>query len=173
MLLDNLSDLFQRGLEYAWDCEHVLLKHLPKMAEVATSEQLKALLEAHIPITSIHISRLERVFQRLDRSPAEEKSEPVRILLDECEKMMRHLDRSPLLDAAIAFSCNQMAHYQIGLYQSLCGLARTLNLDEPASLIDEILGEEQDTDREVIRLAEGSINRAASDVHNTPPFALI
>jgi len=173
MLLDNLSDLFQRGLEYAWDCEHLFSKHVPKMAEVATSDQLKALLGAQIPATSVHISRLERVFQRLDRSPAGEKSEPVRILLDECEKMMHHLDRSPLLDAAIAFSCNQIAHYQIGLYQSLCGMARALNLDEPASLIDEILGDAKDADRELIRLAEGSINRAASDVHNAPPFALI
>ena len=33
MLLDNLSDLFQRGLEYAWDCEHLLVKELPKMVE--------------------------------------------------------------------------------------------------------------------------------------------
>ena len=87
--------------------------------------------------------------------------------------MIGHLDRSALLDAALIFCANQIENYEIGLYSSLCGFARTLGLDEIASLIDEILGEEKNADRQLTRLAESSINRAAASVHNTPPFALI
>lgn len=173
MLLDNLSDLFQRGLEYAWDCEEVLSKQIPKMAEAATSEDLKSLLNSHVFETKGHIDRLALVFKRLERSPAAEKSEPIRTIVEECNRMMGHIERSPLLDAALIFCCNQIAHYQIGLYGSLCGFARALVLEEPASLIDEILGEEKAADRDFMRLADGPINRAASNVHNTPPFALI
>jgi ferritin-like metal-binding protein YciE len=173
MLLDNLSDLFQRGLEYVWDCEHLLLKQLPKMVEAATSQELKQALDRHLVETKGHIYRLEQIFSRLDRSPAAEKNEPMRIIAEECDKMIRHIDRSALLDAALIFCGNQIEQYETGLYESLCGFARTLGLEEVASLIDETLGEERNAAHELTRLAQSSINRAASDVHNAPPFALI
>lgn len=173
MLLDNLSDLFQRGLEYAWDCEHLLLKQLPKMAEAATSPELKQTLNASLEETKGHVARLEQVFNRLGRSPAAEKNEPIRIIVEECDRIIGHIDHSALLDAALVFSGNQIEHYEIALYGSLCGFARTLGLDQVASLLDETLGEEKDADHKMTRLAESSINRAASIVHNTPPFALI
>jgi len=173
MLLDNLSDLFQRGLEYAWDSEHLLLKHLPKMSEAASAYELKHLIDLHVVETKGHVFRLEQIFTLLDRSPSAEKSEPIGILVHESEKIIGHLDRSALLDAALIFSGNQIEHYEIGLYGSLSSFARTLELKEVASLIDEILAEEKAADQALTRLADSSINRAASDIHNTPPFALI
>jgi ferritin-like metal-binding protein YciE len=173
MLLDNLSDLFQRGLEYAWDCEHLLLRQLPKMVEAATVQELKQTLDLHLVETKGHIYKLEQVFTRLDRSPAAEKNEPIRIIIEECDKMIGHIDRSALLDAALVFYGNQIEQYEIGLYESLCGFARTLGLDEVSDLLDQILGEEKNAAHQLTRLAESSINRAASSIHNTPPFALI
>jgi ferritin-like metal-binding protein YciE len=173
MLLDNLSDLFQRGLEYAWDCEHLLLKQLPKMVEAATLQQLKQALDMHLVETKGHIFRLEQIFTRLDRSPAAERNEPIRIIAEECERMIRHIDRSALLDAALVFYGSQIEQYEIGLYGSLFGLARTLGLEEVAGLIDAILSEEKATAISLTRLADTSINHAASSVHNAPPFALI
>lgn len=173
MLLDNLSDLFQRGLEYAWDCEHLLLKQLPKMVGAATMQELKQAFDLHLVETKGHIFRLEQIFTRLDRSPAAEKNEPIRIIVEECDKMIGHIDRSPLLDAALVFHCNQIEQYEIGLYESLLGFARTLGFEEVATLIDEILAQERYASGKLSRLADSSINRAASGVHNTPPFALI
>jgi ferritin-like metal-binding protein YciE len=173
MLLDNLSDLFQRGLEYAWDCEHVLLKHLPKMMEVSTMQELKQALDLHLVETKGHIYRLEQIFTRLDRSPAAEKNEPIRIIIEECDKMIGHIDRSALLDAALVFHGNQIEQYEIALYQSLRGFARTLGLDDVAGLLDQVLDEERFTAQQLKGLAENSINRAAAGVHNPRPFALI
>jgi ferritin-like metal-binding protein YciE len=173
MLLDNLSDLFQRGLEYAWDCEHVLLKQLPKMVEAATMQELKQALDVHLMETKGHIYRLEQIFTRLDRSPAAEKNEPIRIIVEECDKMIGHIDRSALLDAALVFHGNQIDQYEIGLYQSLRGFARTLGLDEVAGLLDQVLDEEKSVAHQLTGLAENSINRAAAGVHNPRPFALI
>jgi ferritin-like metal-binding protein YciE len=173
MLLDNLSDLFQRGLEYAWDCEHVLLKQLPKMAEAASMQELKQALDLHLVETKGHIYRLEQVFTRLDRSPAAEKNEPIRIIAGECDRMIGHIDHSALLDAALIFYGNQIEQYEVGLYESLLGFALTLGLDEVAGVIDEILGQEKYAAHELTRLAQSSINRAAASVHNPRPFALI
>jgi ferritin-like metal-binding protein YciE len=173
MLLNNLSDLFQRGLEYAWDSEQLLQKELPNLIEAASSDQLKQVLQQHQVETKGHIYHLKQIFTRLERSPAGEKGEPIRIILKESEKMIAHLDRSPLLDAALIFSGNQAKHYEIGLYESLAAFARTLGLEEVATLIGEILNEEKAAAEALTRLAERSINRAASAGHNNPPFALI
>lgn len=173
MLLDNLSDLFQRGLEYAWDCEHQLVKQLPKIVEAASSEELKHALDMHLVETKSHIYRLKQIFTRLDRAAAGEKSEPARIILDECEKMMAHVDPSPLLDAILIFAGNQVAHYEMALYGSLASLARTLELEEVANLLEETLLEEKSADQSLTRIAERTINPAAKTVHQTPPFALI
>jgi ferritin-like metal-binding protein YciE len=173
MLLDNLSDLFQRGLEYAWDCEHLLLKELPKMAEAATSHDLKQCLDTHLVETKDHVYRLEQIFARLDRAAAGEKSEPVHIIAHECEKMMSHIDRSSLMDAVLIFSANQIEHYEISLYGSLWAFARTLELEDVAAILDEILAEEKAADLTLTRIAEHSVNPAAKGVHNAPPFALI
>jgi ferritin-like metal-binding protein YciE len=173
MLLDNLSDLFQRGLEYAWDGEHVLLKHLPRMVEAAALQELKQALDLHLVETKGHLYRLEQIFAQLDRSPAAEKNEPIRIIADECDKMIGHIDHSALLDAALVFYGLQIEQYEIDLYGSLRGFARTLGLDKVASLIDQILGEEKSAAQQLTALAENSINRAAASVHNPPPFALI
>jgi ferritin-like metal-binding protein YciE len=173
MLLDNLSDLFQRGLEYAWDCEQLLIRQLPKMVEAATSQDVKHALDLHLVETKSHLYHLEQIFTRLDRSPAAEKNEPVRILADECDRAIGHLDHSALLDAALLFYARQIEQSEIGLYESLCGFARALDLESIAGLIDEILTVEQKSAQHLMRLAEGSINRMATSVHNDPPFALI
>jgi len=173
MLLDNLSDLFQRGLEYAWDCEHLLLKHLPKMVEAASLQELKQVLDLHLVETKGHVYHLEQIFTRLDRSPAAEKNEPIRVIVEECDRMIGHLDRSALLDAALVFQGNQIEQYEVALYESLCGFARTLKLDEVSSFLEEILSEEKTAAQHLTKLAASSINRAAASVHNAPPFALI
>lgn len=173
MLLDNLSDLFQRGLEYAWDCEQLLIRHLPKMVDAADTYDVKQMLDLHLVETKAHLHNLEQIFAGLDRSPAGEKNEPVRILVEECEKVIGHLDPSALRDAAIIFYTRQIEHAEIGLYESLGGLARSLDLGPIASLIVRILAEERNAADQLMLLGEGSINATAVGVHNEPPFALI
>jgi|ERR1019366_9247826 ferritin-like metal-binding protein YciE len=173
MLLDNLSDLFQRGLEYAWDSEHLLAKNLSTMIDAASAPELKEALDLHLVETKGHIFKLEQIFTRLDRSPAAEKNEPIRIIVEECEKMIGHIDRSPLLDAALLFCFNQIEHYEIGLYDSLSGMARSLELDELAQLLEEILAQERTTAGNLSRLGSNSVNRAARGINNPPHFALI
>jgi ferritin-like metal-binding protein YciE len=173
VLLDNFSDLFQRGLEYAWDCEHVLVRHIPGAVEAASSQDLKHTLDLHLVESKAHIYRLEQIFTRLDRSPAAEKSEPARIIVEECERMMSHIGRSALLDAAVIFSFDQIEHYEMSLYGSLSAMARTLGLVEVGGMLDDIVSEERAAGQALTRIAERSVNPAAKGVHKTPPFALI
>jgi ferritin-like metal-binding protein YciE len=173
MLLDNFSDLFQRGLEYAWDCESLLLKQIPEMADAASSGQVKQALQGYRADAGKQAAALERIFAQLGRSPSAERHEPIRMIMEECERQISHLDPSALLDAALVFAASQMAHYEIGLYRSLAGFARTLGMNDIATALEKILADEKNAADRLTQLAETTVNPAARGVHNAPPFALI
>ena len=173
MQAENLSDLLHRGLEYAWDSEQHLLKELPRLERSASRDELKTQILGLSNIADCHTGRLAEIFASLDRSADGETHEPIRVIVAECEKMARHIDRGPLLDTALIMYANQICHYKIALYGTLCAFARTLGLHEIASLLDLNLGEEKGADRELTHLAEKSVNRQAAHFQNTPGFIIM
>jgi ferritin-like metal-binding protein YciE len=173
MLADNFSDIFQRGLEYAWDCEHRLLKELPRIADAVSSDELRSTFLQHLEEAGTRVQRLEGVFARLDRSPYGEGNEPFKVIASEGEKLIHHIARSPLLDAALIFYANQTAHYQIALYGTLRSFANTLGQPDLADLMEISRVEARAADRVLTELAEDSINAQAAKFHNKLPFAII
>ena len=115
MLAENLSDLFQRGLEFAYDCERHLVKELPKMSAAASSIDLKRAIDVHWEDTKSHVDRLEQVFSILKRAAAEETNHAIRNLLAESDKLIKHIDRSALLDTALIVTGTQIEHSEIAL----------------------------------------------------------
>ena len=172
MQAENLSDLLHRGFEYAWDCEQHLLKEFPKMEHSASSDELKALLLGLTNVTGSHTARLTAIFAKLERSADAEAHEPIRIITAESEKLAHHIDRGPLLDAALIMYGNQICHYKIALYGTLCAFARTLGWHEIGGLLDLSLAEENAANRELTHLAE-SVNRQAAHFQNSPSFILM
>jgi ferritin-like metal-binding protein YciE len=173
MQVENLSGLFERALEFAWDCEHKLSEELPKMADAATFEPLRESFLQHLVETKAHIVRLRRIFEILDRAPAAITSEPVRGLAGEAAKLIHHIEASPLRDAALIFTANQVEHYEIALYGSLIAFARVLGREEAESLLAATLEEEKAADLKLTALAETSVNPEAANYHNAAPFAFI
>jgi ferritin-like metal-binding protein YciE len=173
MQAENLSGLFERGLEFAWDCEHKLSEELPKMAEAATFGPLRENFLEHLIETKAQIDRLRRVFEILDRAPAAVTSEPARGLAGEAAKLIHHIEASPLRDAALIFTANQLEHYEIALYGSLTAFARVLGREEAESLLTATLEEEKAADRKLSTLAETSVYPEAANHHNAAPFAFI
>ena len=173
MLAENLSDLFQRNLEFAYDCEHHLVKQLPKMAEAATSVDLKRELEAHLQETKIHVVRLEQIFSLLSRAAAEETNHAVRSLTSEGEKMIKHIDRSALLDTALIITATQVEHAEIALYGSMHQLANVLGFNEAADLLGKTLEEETVANKKLTEVALAGVNRQAIGIQNTPKGIVI
>jgi ferritin-like metal-binding protein YciE len=168
MLAENLSDIFQRWLEFAYDCERHLVKVLHGMSDAATSPELKAVFDQHLEETKTHVNRLDRVFASLNRAPAAETFHAIHSITSEGEKLSKHIDPSPLRDAALIAIANQVEHNEIALYGSLCSLARVLRLGESVRLLEQTLSEEKTADRKLTSLAENSVNREAVDFQNSP-----
>jgi ferritin-like metal-binding protein YciE len=167
MLAENLSDIFQRGLEFDYDCERQLIKEFPKMIEAAQSAELKAALERQLEESKRQHERLDQIFAALNRAPAEETNHSVHSILTEAEKLIKHIEASPLRDAALIIQGNLVHHNKIALYGSLCALAPILKLDVPAQLLEQTLSEEKAADQELTKIA-ATVNQAAAGFQNTP-----
>src|ERR1700726_1311490 len=101
MLPDNLSDLFRRGLQQAYGCERHIVKELPQTISALSSATLRNAFEHHLDETKIHMERLGKIFATLERAADEETDHTVESITRESEKLIKHIDRSPLLDAAL------------------------------------------------------------------------
>ena len=68
--MDELADMY--------DAEKRIVKALPKLAKAATSEQLKAAIQAHLKETEGHVTKLEQVFKSFSAKAKGKTCEPDR-----------------------------------------------------------------------------------------------
>jgi ferritin-like metal-binding protein YciE len=142
--------------------ENKLVKTLPKMAEKASSPELKSAIEEHLAETETHVERLEQVFAEIEKEPEAKKCEALEGLLKEAEEVMADIEDENTLDAAIISSAQTVEHYEIARYGTLACWARELGQDEAESLLQEILDDEKAADEKLSALAEQSINQQAA-----------
>jgi ferritin-like metal-binding protein YciE len=166
----NLNGLQESGLktlftdelkDILWAEKH-LLKALPKMAKGATSDELRSAIEKHIMETQNQVTRLEQVFEMVGQKATGKKCESMEGLVEEGKNMMEDTDEGSLTrDAAIISASQKIEHYEIASYGTLRTLANTLGLTEAASLLEETLEEEKNTDVKLTQIAESFVNESA------------
>jgi len=154
--IDQLKDIY-----YA---EQHLLKALPEMQKACTTEELEDAFEAHIKQTERHQKRLEKVFQLLGQKAEGKKCEAIDGLIKEAKTIISETKEGSMTrDAALIIAAQKAEHYEIATYGGLVQLAVTMNLHQVAELLDKTLTEEEDTDKELTRIAETHINVMAEN----------
>ena len=88
MKLNSLHDLYVIELKDLYDAESRIIKALPKMADAASSPELKSAFEEHLQQTRNQALRLEQIFQQLDESPKGQKCKGLEGIIDEGEDLM-------------------------------------------------------------------------------------
>jgi ferritin-like metal-binding protein YciE len=153
-LVDEIKDLY--------NAEKQLTKALPKMAENATNEDLRAALESHLAETETQIGRLERVFELLDEKPSGKHCAGMAGIIEEGNSMLEEDFEGAVMDACIIASGQRAEHYEIAAYGTCIAWAEALELTEVAELLNETLEEEKAADQKLSALAESDINEAAT-----------
>ena len=69
MSLKSLEDVYVDQIADLYSAEQQLVKALPKVAEAASSSELRQAFETHLKETEGHVQRLEKVRQALDEVP--------------------------------------------------------------------------------------------------------
>ncbi len=162
MKLNSLHDLYIHELQDLYSAEHQIIKALPKMAEQASTDQLRAAFEEHLQQTHEHVSRLVRIFQRLNESPKGSKCQGIEGIIDEGEDLMDEDAPESVCDAALIESAQKVEHYEMSGYGTVRTWAQQLGYSEDAGLLEQTLKEEEMTDKKLTRIAETQVNTQAT-----------
>ncbi|HUQ35592.1 MAG TPA: DUF892 family protein [Aestuariivirga sp.] len=157
----TLQDLFHDTLKDIYYAEKKILIALPKMANAAQSEELKAAFVKHRGETEVQIERLVDVFGIIEEKPQGKTCPGINGILEEGTEIMDEFNGSVALDAALIAAAQAVEHYEITRYGALCTWAQTLELEDAAALLKETLAEEEKTDEDLSALAESSANQEA------------
>ena len=161
MALNTLQDLLVEELKDTYSSETQIAKALPKMAQAATSPQLKAAFEKHLVETQNQVKRLEQIFQQLGESPEGNDCEATEGLVKEGEELMGEQADPQVLDAGLIAAAQKVEHYEIASYGTLTTWAKELGHTQIADLLHQTLSEEKTTDEALTALAESRINASA------------
>jgi ferritin-like metal-binding protein YciE len=162
MTVKTLNDLFVETLRDLYYVEKKLVKTLPKMAEKASSDDLRQAIRDHLAETETHVQRLEQVFELIDRKASAKTCEALEGLLKEAEETMGEIDDEQTLDAAIISSAQTVEHYEIARYGTLACWAAELGNSEIAELLEQTLDEEKSADEKLSTIAEDAVNQRAA-----------
>ena len=161
MRIESMQDLFLEQIRDLYDAEERLIKALPKMAEAATSSELRSALEQHLEETRGQQRRLEQVFAEIGEDPKTETCEAMKGLIKEGEEIMDDIKQSPLRDAGMIAAGNRIEHYEIAGYGTARTIAQTLGLTKSVDLLQQTLEEEKRADAKLTQIAETSVNPQA------------
>lgn len=166
MQSSQLMKLFETELKDIYWAEKALTKAIPKMIKKATSEELIDALEAHLEETIEHVSRVEQVFELIEKKAVAKKCEAMNGLIMEATEIMEECEEGSMRDAGIISAGQKIEHYEIATYGTLRQFAETLGLTEAADLLDATLEEEKMADEKLSEVAMSAINVEASEVEN-------
>ena len=160
--VESLEQLLQEELKDIYDAEKQLTKALPKLAKKATNAELKSAFEEHLQQTEGHVERLEQVFEQLELPARGKKCEGMRSLISEGEQMMRDAEDDDTRDALMIAAAQKVEHYEIASYGTMRTWANLLGKSEVASILEETLDEEKETDQKLTSIAESHVNLEAA-----------
>jgi ferritin-like metal-binding protein YciE len=151
----DLHALLESGLKDIYSAEKQLVGALPEVIQALDSDELEEAVNEHLEQTKKHVSRLEKVMERLRISrDSGEECEAMKGLVEEARKTIREFERGPVRDSALIIGAQKIEHYEIAVYGSLCELADVLGEDRICDLLEKTLIEEKQTDEKLSDIAQ-------------------
>jgi ferritin-like metal-binding protein YciE len=160
--LNSLRDLLFEELRDLYSAETQLIDALPKMAEAATSRELKSAFKHHLEETRRQVSRLENVFQQMGEKSSGETCEAMKGLIREGEVLVKAEGDPDVRDAGLIGAAQRVEHYEMAGYGTARSLARRLGENQVAETLQQTLNEEAEADKKLTSIAESQVNVSAA-----------
>jgi len=155
MKLESLNELFISELQDLYSAENMIVKALPKMADKASSPELKAAFEEHLQQTKGHVALLDRIFDGIpDEDRDDKKCKGMEGIIKENEELLKEDAEPEVYDAGMIAGAQRVEHYEIAAYGTVRTYAELLGRDDWAQLLQQTLDEEKETDQKLNGLAE-------------------
>lgn len=160
MKLSSLDELFEHELEDLLSAEQQLVEALPKMAAAANSKELKAAFNEHLKLTKTHVTRIEKAFKKLGKTPKAHTCKGMQGLIKEGEEVIKNATAPAVMDAGLIGAAQRVEHYEIAAYGTARAHAQALGNQELYDLLQTTLDEEGDANKKLTQLAEGRMSFA-------------
>jgi ferritin-like metal-binding protein YciE len=160
MHLQSLEDLLALDLQDIETTEQQILQALPKMAEAASHDELRAAFEQHLVETEEHLRRLTGMMAEFDVTPDGQSLRGIGELLAKGEEILKAEGDPAVRDAALIGSAQKIEHYEIAAYGTARSLAAELGHERAAELLDQTLEEEKEADKLLNKIATGGLLRS-------------
>lgn len=154
MKMETMRELYIEELKDLYSAETQITKALPKLAETATSSELRQAFENHLEETENHVARLEQIFEGLDESPKGKTCEGMKGLLKEGDEMASEEGDTDVIDAGLISAAQRVEHYEIAAYGSVRTYAELLGENEAVELLNATLEEEKAADEKLTQVAK-------------------
>ena len=160
-LVEELNDLL--------NAEQQLIEALPKMAERASSRELRTAIRSHLAETRQHAKRVTQALKQLGEKASGKTCEAMEGLLEEGQELMDGSDAGALRDAMMITAAQKVEHYEIATYGTVRTYAQVVGERGVAKLLQQTLKEEHAADRKLTKIAVGSVNRRAAALKRVMP----
>ncbi len=157
-----LHDLFEQELRDLYSAEQMIVKALPKMADAASSADLKRAFERHLEETQRHVERLEQIFERQSIAGRTKKCEGMEGILKEGADLMRAKADPEVKDAGLIGTAQKAEHYEMAGYGTVRTFAQHLGEADIADMLQKTLDEEGAADEKLTQIAQ-HINEEATE----------
>jgi len=154
----NLEDLLVDQLKDLYSAEGQIINALPKLAEAATSDELRMGFEQHLEQTRQQQKRIEDMFQYLEGSPRGKKCVGMEGLIAEGDEVLKEDMEPQARDAALIAAAQKVEHYEISGYGTAATYADMLGKKEVGQLLKQTLNEEEMTDQKLTKMAKMNVN---------------
>lgn len=163
MKIRTLDELFEHELEDLLSAEQQLVEALPKMAEAANNTALKTAFKNHLKETKTHVTRIEKAFKTLGKTPKGHTCKGMQGLIKEGEDIMKNASDPAVMDAGLIAAAQRVEHYEIAGYGTARSHAETLGHMQLVDLLQTTLDEEGTANKLLTQLAEGRMSFAGAN----------
>jgi ferritin-like metal-binding protein YciE len=160
--LDNLENVLVLQLEDLYSAEDQLIEALPKMADAASSHELKQAFQTHLEETRNHKTRIEQAFRLLGHEAKAETCDAMEGLISEGDEVIGLEGDPDVKDAALIAAAQRVEHYEMAGYGCARTFARRLGHESVANLLQQTLDEEANADKILTHIGESIVNPVAA-----------
>lgn len=153
----DFEELFVEQLKDMVSAEEQLVDALPKMAQAARSPKLKEAFTNHLKETKQQVTRLKKVFQKLNIPFEAEECEAMKGLIEEGEEAIKNFGKSEVIDPALIAAAQRVEHYEMAAYGTIRTFAKELGYDDIVDILQESLDEEGNANKLLTKIAEGGL----------------
>lgn len=158
--MQNLEALYFRQLRQLLSAEELISIKTPFFTERAKDPELQQVLRKQSEGAEEQAGRLRDMLGRASSEWEPIKCKVIYALFDEAEDLVKDAAHDSVRDAVLISEAQRIKHYEIAAYGAVRQFARVLERADDQHMLNEIVHEEDDADRQLSRIAE-RVNPAA------------